>query len=135
MPFLLLRFRRVILCALLIHFTFHASTQVQEPYDSLDLTGIDFLWPQTWQNMPVPDPLSYADTLSGTTTANLFIRFDKACLDSNAFIGSYEELRDGMTKTVETYHSIPMALLDITYYDFVDSVLTDSKLFLNDGKF
>ncbi len=134
MPFLLLCFRRVMLCTFLTHATLNVSSQVQAPFDSLDLTGIEFLWPQTWQNISVPNPYTFDDTLSGSIAANLFIRFDKACLDSSAYIGSYEEIRDDMIKAAESFHVIPMALLEINYHGFVDSVLTDSILFLIDGK-
>ncbi len=84
--------------------------------------------------MHVPDSYSYTDPLSGTAAANLFIRFDKAFLDSSADIVSYEEIRDGMIKVAESFDVIPVALLDINCHDFVDSVLTDGILLLIDGK-
>ncbi len=128
------RFLRALLCAVILQSQLISISQVEEPFDSLDLSGIDFFWPQTWQNIPLPDPYSFDDSLSGSASANLFIRFDKACLDSSAYIGSYEEIRDGMIKVAESFDVIPVALLDINHHDFVDSVLTDSILLLIDGK-
>ncbi len=111
--------------------------QVQEPFDQLDLSGIssDFFWPQTFLDMRVPDPYSYTDTLNPFVAADLFVRFDIACLDSTVYISKVSKFRDNMVETSIESGAYPLAILDITYHDFVDSVFTDSLIYYIDGKY
>jgi len=68
-------------------------------------------------------------------SGDMFLRFDRACLDSEAYIGSFSEFQNDLVKTASAHDAYPLAILDITYHDFKDSVLTDSLVYLIDDKY
>ncbi|MBX7053241.1 MAG: T9SS type A sorting domain-containing protein [Flavobacteriales bacterium] len=124
-----------------IVFTLAYSTtvlaQVQEPFEELDLSSISsqFFYPQTLENLSVPDGSNYEDVLTFDEAARLFATFDKACLDPDHFISDYSSLHMEMFETAAIQNCLPLAILDINYHDFIPTVLSDGLIYLENDKF
>ncbi|MFN0031660.1 MAG: hypothetical protein ACKVOR_05835 [Flavobacteriales bacterium] len=122
---------------LLILIVTNTTAQVRYAYDQLDLSPVtsQFFFPQTLKSIPVPDAFSYADSMSAPLAATLFMAFDKACLDSNAYIANFGDFTDSLYNNATANDAIPISILDVTYHDFISSTITDNLIFLFDGKF
>ncbi len=120
--------------ALLILLSHQLTAQVREPFNELNLTAVTshFFYPQTFKDIPVPDPYSYDDTINANKALSLFSYFDKACLDEHAYIDDFSEFHRSMIRQAHADNFIPIAILDINYHDFIEGGLSND-FFSYDG--
>ncbi len=98
-------------------------TQVRALYDQLDMSEVtsNYFYPQTLKDLVIPNPTTFDDELTPKKAASLFMAFDKACIDSELYIGNFGEFRKAMRNSAKADVAIPISILDITYHDFISN--------------
>ncbi|MBL0314655.1 MAG: T9SS type A sorting domain-containing protein [Flavobacteriales bacterium] len=122
---------------LLISSTFYLKAQVREPFDQLNLEAItsQFFYPQTYHDVSVPDGSGYDQIVDYADASRLFCTFDRACLSANEFISDYSAFHMSMLEVATIQNCMPIAILDISYHDFIPTVLSDELIYIEGDKF
>ncbi len=123
--------------ALLLFLSNQLFAQVREPFDQLNLNSItsDFFYPQTYKDIPIPDPHSFNDTLDYKIALRLMSYFDKACLNENNYFHDFSDFTHGIFQKAQADGIIPITILDITYHDFKDDALASNYFSFDGTKF
>jgi hypothetical protein len=122
---------------LLTLFCNHILSQVREPFADLNLNSITsrFFYPQTNQDLPVPDPYTFNNEVTYQQALSLLNYFDRACLDEHAYIDDFEMLTHSIFENAKHENYLPITILDINYHDFADNILLDNFFTFDGTKF
>lgn len=114
-----------------------SNGQLLNPFSNLTIpnAGGSFFFPQSFNNIKVPDPYSGMEVLTAPQCATLFMSMSRASLDSTHVLADFSGFREHKDSVAHSAGAIAIAVLDATYLDFRADALTSGMIYRENGNF